>query len=69
VLAWLSVENETGEVDRIAGPVTLNSGKAFSVYSFDLSHNANWKGTIREMRIDFQGTRGVFVEIDSMGIN
>jgi len=68
VLAWLSAENENGSVDRIAGPVTLLPGKQFGSYGFDLTNNPHWTGTLHQLRIDFQGSKGALVEIDSMGV-
>ena len=69
VLAWLSAATESGQINRIAGPVTMKPGNAFSRYAFDLSHNPEWKGMIQELRIEFQGTRGAFIEIDWMGVD
>ncbi len=66
VLAWLSAENEAGEVNRIAGPITLKKSKGFKDYGIDLTGNPNWKGSIQSLKLSFQGEPGVLVEIDSI---
>jgi hypothetical protein len=65
-LAWLSAENEAGEVNRIAGPITLKKSMQFKGYGIDLTGNPNWKGSILSLKLSFQGEPGVLVEIDSI---
>lgn len=65
VTAWLSAWNEQGEIGRIAGPLTISQSGNFHKYAFDL-RNPDWRGHIRQIRIDFQGTANAEIEIDSI---
>ena len=66
---WLSARNESGEINKVAGPLTVKKSQGFADYSLDLTDNKNWAGTIHELRIEFQGTRDVNIEIDSIKAN
>lgn len=65
----LSAENGSGRVTKVAGPLKVKGGDEFASYAFDLSSNPHWSGPIRQLRIDFQGEPGAFVEIDSIVAN
>ena len=62
----LSAENGSGQMNQVAGPVEVKGGVDFATYAFDLSANPNWSGRIRQLRIDFAGKPGAFVEVDSI---
>lgn len=69
VLAWLSAETGSGDFLPIAGPVTLKKTEGFDAYRFDLSDNPNWTGSIKALKLTFQGRPGVWLEIDSLQVN
>ena len=66
---WLSADNGSGRMDRVAGPLKVKGGDGFAAYAFDLSSNPHWSGHIRQLRLDLEGGPGAFVEVDSIVAN
>ncbi|MCB1121058.1 MAG: sulfatase [Verrucomicrobiae bacterium] len=66
VKAWFSAVTDKGPTGRMGKPITINKGKEFTSYTFDLNDQSKWSGQIRELRIEFEGDPKAKIEIDSI---
>ncbi len=64
-LVWLSLNYGNGVTERLAGPVTAVPSRSFETSSFRIPES----GKVAALRIDFKGTPGTFIEIDSIQSN
>lgn len=66
VLAWLYAANESGNMERIAGPITVEETADARTYSLSISGKPQWTGMIKELRIGFKAEPGTSLEIDAI---